>query len=103
MTGPTKAVVIIALAVIVMVSLNIAMWRRMRAGLVAAKADQAANPELFDQDGARIRVMACRWCLGPMAAEQTGPARSLRPARTRTPRPTGAVSRDDRPQHGCRS
>lgn len=39
MTGPTKAIVIIALAVIVMVSLNIAMWRRMRAGLVAAKAD----------------------------------------------------------------
>ena len=54
MSGPTKAIVIIALAVIVMVSLNIAMWRRMRAGLVAAKADQAAKPELFDQDGTRI-------------------------------------------------
>ena len=38
MTGPTKAIVIIALAVIVMVSLNIAMWRRMRAGLAAARA-----------------------------------------------------------------
>jgi len=54
MTGPTKAIVIIALAVIVMVSLNIAMWRRMRGGLSAAKAEQAANPVLFDQDGSRI-------------------------------------------------
>jgi hypothetical protein len=54
MTGPTKAVLIIALAVVVMVSLNIAMWRRMRGGLAAAKAEQAANPELFDQDGSRI-------------------------------------------------
>ena len=41
MTGPTKGIVIIALAVIVMVSLNIAMWRRMRAGLVAALAAEA--------------------------------------------------------------
>ena len=41
MTGPTKAIVIIALAVIVMVSLNIAMWRRMRGGLAAAKVEQA--------------------------------------------------------------
>lgn len=41
MTGPTKAIVIIALAVIVIVSLNIAMWRRMRGGLAAAKAKQA--------------------------------------------------------------
>ncbi|MES2421551.1 MAG: hypothetical protein V4595_09665 [Pseudomonadota bacterium] len=54
MTGPTKGLVIIALAVIVMASLNIAMWRRMRGGLAAAKAEQAANPELFDQDGTRI-------------------------------------------------
>jgi hypothetical protein len=54
MTGPTKAIVIIALAVIVMVSLNLAMWRRMRGGLASAKAEQAANPELFDQDGSRI-------------------------------------------------
>ena len=38
MSGPTKAIVIIALAVIVMVTLNIAMWRRMRAGLTAARA-----------------------------------------------------------------
>ena len=41
MTGPTKAIAIIALAVVVMVSLNIAMWRRMRGGLAAAKAEQA--------------------------------------------------------------
>ena len=34
MTGPTKGLVIIALAVIVMVSLNIAMWRRMRGGVL---------------------------------------------------------------------
>ncbi len=54
MTRPTKAIAIIALAVIVMVSLNIAMWRRMRGGLAAAKAEQAANPELFDEDGYRI-------------------------------------------------
>ena len=54
MTGPTKGLVIIALAVVVMVSLNIAMWRRMRGGLAAAKAEQAANPELFDQNGTRI-------------------------------------------------
>ncbi|TCP98522.1 hypothetical protein C8J46_10464 [Sphingomonas sp. PP-F2F-A104-K0414] len=54
MTGPTKSLVIIVLAVVVMVSLNIAMWRRMRDGLAAAKAEQAANPELFDQDGTRI-------------------------------------------------
>jgi hypothetical protein len=54
MTGPVKAAVIIALAVIVMVSLNIAMWRRMRGGLAAAKAEQAANPELFDENGSRI-------------------------------------------------
>lgn len=54
MTGATKAVAIIALAVIVMVSLNIAMWRRMRGGLAAAKAEQAANPERFDEDGSRI-------------------------------------------------
>ncbi len=54
MTGPTKGLVIIALAVIVMVSLNIAMWRRMRDGLAAAKAEQAANPELFDENGSRI-------------------------------------------------
>ncbi len=33
MTGPTKAIVIIVLAVVVMVSLNIAMWRRMRGGV----------------------------------------------------------------------
>jgi hypothetical protein len=55
MTGPVKAAVIIALAVIVMVSLNIAMWRRMRGGLAAAKAEQAANPELFDENGSRIQ------------------------------------------------
>jgi hypothetical protein len=55
MTGPVKAAVIIALAVIVMVSLNIAMWRRMRGGLAAAKAEQAANPELFDKNGSRIQ------------------------------------------------
>ncbi|MBE2990837.1 hypothetical protein IFR23_02285 [Sphingomonas sp. CFBP 13603] len=54
MTGPTKGLVIIALAVIVMVSLNIAMWRRMRGGLAAAKAEQVAYPELFDEDGSRI-------------------------------------------------
>ena len=54
MTGPVKAALIIALAVIVMVSLNIAMWRRMRGGLAAAKAEQAANPELFDENGSRI-------------------------------------------------
>ncbi|RMB55611.1 hypothetical protein C8J44_0864 [Sphingomonas sp. PP-CE-3A-406] len=30
MTGPSKGLLIIALAVIVMVSLNIAMWRRMQ-------------------------------------------------------------------------
>ncbi len=54
MTGPTRGLVIIALAVIVMVSLNIAMWRRMRGGLAAAKAEQAANPELFDENGTRI-------------------------------------------------
>ena len=54
MTGPTKGLLIIALAVVVMVSLNIAMWRRMRGGLAAAKAEQAANPELFDEDGTRI-------------------------------------------------
>ncbi|RMB28311.1 hypothetical protein C8J47_2524 [Sphingomonas sp. PP-F2F-G114-C0414] len=30
MTGPTKGLVIIVLAMVVMVSLNIAMWRRMR-------------------------------------------------------------------------
>jgi hypothetical protein len=54
MTGPTKGLVIIALAVIVMMSLNIAMWRRMRGGLAAAKAEQAANPELFDEDGTRM-------------------------------------------------
>ncbi len=54
MTGGAKAVAIIALAVIVMVSLNIAMWRRMRGGLAAAKAEQAANPERFDEDGSRI-------------------------------------------------
>jgi hypothetical protein len=48
MTGPTKGLLIIALAVIVMVSLNIAMWRRMRGGLAAA------NPELFDENGSRI-------------------------------------------------
>lgn len=41
MSGPTKAIMVIALAVIVMVSLNIAMWRRMRAGLVAALAAEA--------------------------------------------------------------
>jgi hypothetical protein len=55
MTGPVKAAVIIALAVIVIVSLNIAMWRRMRGGLAAAKAEQAANPELFDKNGSRIQ------------------------------------------------
>ena len=54
MTGPTRGLVIIALAVVVMVSLNIAMWRRMRGGLAAAKAEQAANPELFDENGTRI-------------------------------------------------
>ncbi len=54
MTGPTNGLVIIALAVVVMVSLNIAMWRRMRGGLAAAKAEQAAHPELFDEDGSRI-------------------------------------------------
>ncbi len=54
MTGPTKGLVIIALAVVVMVSLNIAMWRRMRGGLAAAKAEQAANPELSDENGSRI-------------------------------------------------
>ena len=54
MTGPTKGLVIIVLAVIVMVSLNIAMWRRMRGRLAAAKAEQVANPELFDDDGPRI-------------------------------------------------
>ena len=54
MTGPTKGLVIIALAVVVMVSLNIAMWRRMRGGLAAAKAEQAAHPELFDENGTRI-------------------------------------------------
>ncbi len=54
MTGPTKGFVIIVLAVVVMVSLNIAMWRRMRGGLVAAKAEQAAHPELFDENGSRI-------------------------------------------------
>ena len=54
MTGPTKGLVIIALAVIVMVSLNIAMWRRMRGGLAAAKAEQAAHPERFDEGGSRI-------------------------------------------------
>jgi len=54
MTGGAKAVAIIALAVIVMVSLNIAIWRRMRGGLAAAKAEQAANPERFDEDGSRI-------------------------------------------------
>ena len=54
MTGATKAAAIIALAVIVIVSLNIAMWRRMRGGLAAAKAEQAANPERFDEDGSRI-------------------------------------------------
>ncbi|SFO17496.1 hypothetical protein [Sphingomonas sp. OK281] len=43
MTGPTKAIAIIALAVIVMVSLNIAMWRRMRGGLAAAKAGQGGG------------------------------------------------------------
>jgi hypothetical protein len=55
MTGPVKAAVIVALAVIVMVSLNIGMWRRMRGGLAAAKAEQAANPELFDENGSRIQ------------------------------------------------
>ena len=55
MTGPTKAIAIIALAVIVMVSLNIAMWRRMRGGLAAAKAEQAANPDLYDEDGSRVQ------------------------------------------------
>ena len=54
MSGPTKCLVIIALAVIVIVSLNIAMWRRMRGGLAAARAEQAAHPELFDEDGSRI-------------------------------------------------
>ncbi|MES3152465.1 hypothetical protein [Sphingomonas faeni] len=54
MTGPIKGLVIIALAVVVMVSLNIAMWRRMRGGLAVAKAEQAAHPELFDEDGTRI-------------------------------------------------
>ena len=54
MTGPAKAALIIALAVIVMVSLNIAMWRRMRGGLAAAKAEAEANPERFDEDGSRI-------------------------------------------------
>ena len=54
MTGPTKGLLIIALAVIVMVSLNIAIWRRMRGGLAAAKAEQAAHPELFDENGTRI-------------------------------------------------
>ena len=54
MTGPVKAALIIALAVIVMVSLNIAMWRRMRDGLAATKAEQAAHPERFDADGSRI-------------------------------------------------
>ncbi|MEG3083801.1 hypothetical protein U1707_09125 [Sphingomonas sp. PB2P12] len=54
MTGPTKGIVIIALAVIVMVSLNIAMWRRMRGGLAAAKAEQTAHPERFDEGGSRI-------------------------------------------------
>ena len=54
MTGPTKGLVIIVLAVIVVVSLNIAMWRRMRGGLAAAKAEQVADPELFDEDGSRI-------------------------------------------------
>ncbi|MGA1800253.1 hypothetical protein VH567_15905 [Sphingomonas sp. 4RDLI-65] len=54
MTGPTKGLLIIALAVVVMVTLNITMWRRMRGGLAAAKAEQAANPELFDEDGSRI-------------------------------------------------
>jgi hypothetical protein len=55
MTGPTKAIAIIALAVIVVVSLNLAMWRRMRGGLAAAKAEQAANPELFDENGSWIQ------------------------------------------------
>lgn len=41
MSGPTKGIMVIALAVIVMVSLNIAMWRRMRAGLAAARAAEA--------------------------------------------------------------
>ena len=54
MSGGAKAIAIIALAVIVIVSLNIAMWRRMRGGLAAAKAEQAANPERFDEDGSRI-------------------------------------------------
>ena len=54
MTGPTKGIVIIVLAVIMMVSLNITMWRRMRGGLAAAKAEQVAHPERFDEGGSRI-------------------------------------------------
>lgn len=55
MSGPTKAIVIIALAVIVMVSLNIAMWRRMRAGLATARAadQQDQQPQVPADDTMR--------------------------------------------------
>jgi hypothetical protein len=62
MTGPTKGLVIITLAVIVMVSLNIAMWRRMRGGLAAAKAEQAFSDFVTENHpGAGRGPIGKRW------------------------------------------
>lgn len=40
MSGGEKAALIIALAVVALVCLNVAMWRRMKAATAAARAQQ---------------------------------------------------------------
>lgn len=45
MSGPEKAALIIALAVIALIGLNVAMWRRMKAATAAARARQGGAGE----------------------------------------------------------
>jgi hypothetical protein len=40
-TGPVKAALIIALAVVALIGLNVAMWRRMKAAIAAGRAAEA--------------------------------------------------------------
>jgi hypothetical protein len=45
MSGPVKAALLIALAVIVMGAVNVVMWRRLRAALAEGRARAAAEAE----------------------------------------------------------
>ena len=45
MSGPEKAALIITLAVVGLVAFNIALWRRLKATLAAAKAEQERQGE----------------------------------------------------------